>query len=71
MELHALDALQANFMPMEDVIVQMEPSLMELNVLFEVLTDVFPFPTPTGTELTAYASQDSQLAETHVSVTVL
>lgn len=71
MELHALDVLLVNFMQTEDAIVQMEPSSMELNALFEVLTDVFPFLTPTGTELTASASQDFQLAGTHVSVTAL
>ena len=71
MDLHALDALPVNFMPTEDATVQTEPSSMELNALLEVLTDVFPFLTPTGTELTASASQDFQPAATHVSVTVL
>ena len=58
-------------MPTEDASAPMEPSLMELNALSELLTDAFPFQIPTGTELIAFASQDSQPTETHASVTVL
>lgn len=57
-------------MPMEDASALTEPSLMELNALSELLIDAFLFQIPTGTELIVFASQDSQLTETHASVTV-
>lgn len=70
-QFNVLDALKANFTLMAVAIVQMEPSLMELNVLFKPLINVFLFQIPTGMEPIVFASQVSQQLETHVIVMVL
>lgn len=70
-QFNVLDALKANFMLMVVVIAQMEPSLMELNVLFKLLINVFLFQILTGMEPTVFVSQVSQLLETHAIVMVL
>ena len=57
-------------MPMVDATAQMDFSSMEPNVLLRLLINVLLFQTPTGTELTASASQDSALLEIHAIVMV-
>ena len=71
MALNVSDAQLANFMQLTAATAHKERSLTELNVQSEQVTDASVFPIPTGTELTAFASQVSQPAVTHVSVTVL
>ena len=55
---------------MEVATVQLELSLMELNVLSKLWINVLELLTPTGMELTASVSQDSQLPGTHAIVMV-
>lgn len=68
--LNASDVLLANCMPTVDATAQKDFSSMESNVSSKQSTNVFQFQTPTGTELTASASQDSALPETHAIVMV-
>lgn len=69
--LNVLDALLDNFMLMVDVIVQMEHSLTELNVLLKLLINVSELLTPIGMELIVFVSQDFQPLETHAIAMVL
>ncbi len=64
------DVELVNFMPMEAAIVQLEHSLMESNVLLRLSINVLELPILTGMELTVFASQVSQLLETHAIVMV-
>jgi hypothetical protein len=66
--LNVLDALPDNFMLTVDVIVQMEHSLTELNVLLKLLINVLELLTPIGMELIVFASQDFQPLEIHAIV---
>lgn len=70
MEFNVLNVPLDNFMPTEDATVQMEPSSMESNVPLRLPINVSESQTPTGTELTVSASQDSQPTETHAIVMV-
>ena len=69
-EFHVSDVPLDSFMPTVDVTAQTDFSSTESNALLRLSTNVSPFQTPTGTELTASASQDSALPETHAIVMV-
>ena len=66
--LNVSDVPLVNSMPTEDATAQMDFSSMEPNVSSKPSINVSESPTPTGTELTASASQDSALPETHAIV---
>lgn len=69
-EFHVFDAPLVNFTPTEVATAQTDSSSMEPPVLSRLLINVSPFQTRTGTELTASASQDSALPETHATAMV-
>lgn len=69
--LNVSDAQLANCMQLTAATAHKELSLTELNVQSEQVTNASVFQIPIGTELTAFVSQVSQPAVTHVSVTVL
>lgn len=62
------DVLLVNFMPTVDATAQMDFSSTEPLVLSRLSINVSEFQTPTGTELTVSASQDSALPEIHATV---
>jgi hypothetical protein len=71
MALNVSDAPLASFMQLTAATAHKELSLTELNVQSEQVTNASVFQIQIGTEPTAFASQVSQPAVTHVSVTVL
>ena len=67
---NVLNVPQDNSTLTEDVSALMEHSLMDLSVNKELLTNVLVLPTPTGTELTVFASLATPTTKMPVSAKV-